>query len=89
MLRKIIGLIDILAVVAVVASPLLPTEMILFAGSLLLFKGAFFALQRNLVSILDVLCGFLIIFLAFNVFSTIVLIVAVLFLLQKIFFTMV
>jgi len=88
-LHKLIGVVDLFAVVAVIASPILPTKLILLAGSLLLFKGAFFALQRDLISILDVICGFLILFLAFDVFSTIALIVVVLFLLQKIFFTMV
>ncbi len=89
MLHKIIGFVDIIAVLTVIASPILPTKLVLLAGSLLLFKGAFFALQRDVISILDVICGFLIIFLAFDVFSTVVLIIVVFFLLQKIFFTMI
>lgn len=89
MFLKLVGLVDILAVIVVIASPILPMQLILLVGSLLLFKGGFFALQGDAVSILDVICGFLILFLAFGVFSTIIMVGAVLFLVQKIFFTLI
>ena len=77
-----------LAVLTVIASPVIPMRFILIIGALLVFKGGFFALQGDAISFLDVICGFLILFLAFDVFSTIIMIIVVLFLLQKIFFTM-
>ena len=89
MFYKLFALVDIIAILAVVASPLLPLKAILAAGLLLLFKGAFFAMRGDVLSLLDVVCGMCIAFLAFGIGNTILLVVVVLFLLQKVFFSMI
>jgi len=87
MLVKLLALLDLGAVIAVLAAPILPQKMMLYAGAYLMGKGGFFAMSGNIISILDVICGILILLLAFGISHSTINLFIIIFLIQKIIFS--
>lgn len=87
MLLKLLGVMDLLAVFAVLLSPALPSKIILYVAVFIIMKGLLFGLTRSIVNTLDVICGLLIVLMAFKVTSLAIMVVVTLFLLQKAFFS--
>ena len=77
---------DLAVVLVLFFSALLPTAPLLYAGWYLLVKGGIFAALGNIVSMIDVLCGIYLFFLAFGISSGFLTIIAMLFLGQKVLF---
>jgi hypothetical protein len=86
---KIMGLVDVLAVVVILIGHILPQKMIIYSAGYLIAKGGFFAMTGNLMSILDVVCGVFIIMLAFGISFKVTNSFMVFFLVQKAFFSFV
>jgi predicted RND superfamily exporter protein len=57
MLVKILGLIDIISVLVLVLSKIMPHKVTLFFAMLLCMKGFLFLMMRNTVSIIDLAAG--------------------------------
>ena len=89
MLVKLLGLIDLAAVFAVLLSPLLPARVLLVLGIFIILKGFTFGITRSVMNILDIVCGLLIILMAFKITSLTIIILVTLFLLQKAFFSII
>lgn len=87
MLLKLLGVMDLLAVIVVLLSPALPSKIVLYVAVFIIMKGLFFGLTRSIINILDVVCGILIALMAFKITSLAIMIVITLFLLQKAFFS--
>ena len=91
MLVKILGILDIFIAVCFWLFGVLNIfnkGFILALGLILLAKGLVFVIGLNIMSILDIICGGLIILATFVTFPHIVVILMVLFLLQKGIFSM-
>gem|GEM_PF-6919232 len=69
-------------------APVFPKNIILYGAAWLIIKGGIFAYTGNIVSMIDVLCGFYAVALAFGAHSTLLTVVAVIFLAQKVVFSM-
>ena len=82
-LGKMLGMFDLLGVVAIILAAYLPLHWTTYIASLIILKGLVFALMRNMVSFLDIACGIYIILIAYGFHHWIVTIGAVLFLGQK------
>jgi hypothetical protein len=89
MLVKLLGIMDLAAVMAVLLAPALPAKMVLYVAVFIAMKGLFFGIFRSVMNLLDVVCGVLIAMMAFDVTSTPIIIVVTLFLLQKAFFSVI
>jgi len=88
MLAKILALVDFFAIGVVLLSAVLPLKVIIYGGGFLLAKGMFFTMTGNIISVLDIICAVLIILMGFGISNTVLLVIVVLFLLQKAFFSM-
>ena len=80
---------DLLAVIIVLLSPILPTKMVVYIAGFIIMKGLFFGMTGNIMSMLDIVCGICIVLLAFKLVSTTIMIIVVLFLLQKAFLSII
>ncbi len=89
MLVKLLGIIDLAAVIAVLLSPILPTRVLLALGIFIILKGLTFGITRSVMNLLDIVCGLLIILMAFKITSLTIIILVTLFLLQKAFFSII
>ncbi len=89
MLLKLLGLFDLAAVMIILLSSVLPMKVVLYTGGLLVMKGLIFSLGGSLISLLDVLCGVLVILIAFKITSGIIILLVVLFLVQKALLSMI
>ena len=78
---------DTYAVLVMLLAPLFPWKFILYGAGWLIIKGGLFAWAGNLISFLDVGFGIYLIFVAFGITSTILTVIAVLYLGQKILFS--
>ncbi len=89
MLVKLLGFIDLAAVFAVLLSSILPARVLLVLGIFIILKGFTFGITRSVMNILDIVCGLLIILMAFKITSLTIIILVTLFLLQKAFFSII
>lgn len=87
MLVKLLGFIDLAAVIAVLLSSILPTRVLLALGIFIILKGFTFGITRSVMNMLDIVCGVLIILMAFKITSLTIIILVTLFLLQKALFS--
>ncbi len=69
-------------------SAIMPQKMIVYTGGYLMFKGLFFGMAGNIVSVLDAICGIFVVLMAFGITNTFIIVVVILFLLQKALFSM-
>ena len=88
MLIKILGIADVIAVLVLLLSSLIPSEFVLLMGVYLLAKGGFFLLTGDWLSSLDVGAAVYFMFAANGVTNVIVTTLVVLFLLQKSVFSL-
>lgn len=89
-INKILAIVDLVAVFAILAAPILPTKVIIYCAGYLIMKGGFFAITSyDIASILDVICGIIIILLAFGISHGTVNIIVLLYLIQKAVFSFV
>ncbi|MBI2147068.1 hypothetical protein HYU19_01165 [Candidatus Woesearchaeota archaeon] len=89
MLVKLLGLADLAAVLVILAAPILPMNIIIYSAGYLIFKGGLFAINGNIISILDVVCGILTLLMAFDISSPFITLFMLVFLVQKVFFSFV
>ena len=91
MIIKILAIADLLAIIALLGSSLLPQNIIILMGLYLIIKGLVFTLLfGNLFpSSFDILSGFYIVFVAFSISHWIITTLIILFLGQKAFFSLV
>ena len=83
MLKKLLGLMDVIAVLILIFSSTISTKMAMFAALYLVIKGIGFGLAGDWVSWIDAFCGFYIFFLIMGSSNYIITILVVVFLLQK------
>ncbi len=89
MLAKVLGALDLLVTLIIIFAPLFPKNIIFYGAFYLIAKGLMFVLtSRDFASYLDIICGIYVIFLAFNLSNPIITILAVLFLGQKVVFSL-
>ncbi len=84
---KLMGLVDVVAVIVILVGHILPQKMIIYSAGYLIAKGGFFAMNGNIMSILDVVCGIFIIMLAFGISFKLMNSFMLFFLVQKAFFS--
>ena len=92
MIVKILGLLDIFSAVIFWLSALfnfIPDSFILLAGFYLIAKGVVFLISKDIASIIDVICGVLILVSANMVLPFIIVSIISLFLIQKGIFSIV
>ncbi len=90
MIIKILAIADILAIIALLGSSLLPQNIIILMGLYLIIKGLVFTLlYRNIISFLDSVCGFYLILAAFSFAHWIPTTIVLIYLGQKAFFSLV
>lgn len=78
---------DFYAILVILLAPIFPLKFILYGAGWLIVKGGLFAWAGNIVSFLDVGVGIYLLFVAFGVSSVILTVIAVLYLGQKILFS--
>lgn len=83
MLIKLMGLADMLAVLALYASTFLPGYIIIIMAIYLMIKGLIFAVMGNIVSLIDMLIGFYMILIIFGISYWIITLLFAAHLLQK------
>ncbi|HIG95890.1 TPA: hypothetical protein HA249_03290 [Candidatus Woesearchaeota archaeon] len=84
-LAKLLAIVDLVAVFAILASPILPTKVIMYCAGYLILKGGLFAITSyDIASMLDVICGIIIMLLAFDISNGTVNLIVLLYLVQKI-----
>ena len=88
MIVKILGGLDFIAVVIIFFSSLFPQKVMLYAAGYLLFKGVLFAMGGDIASMLDILCGVYAVFLSYGISSTIITAVVLIYLMQKVVFSL-
>lgn len=84
-LVKLLGIVDLIAVVAILAGAHLPQKFIIYSAGYLIAKGGFFGMTGSMLSWLDVVCGIFIILLAFGISFKIINMLILAFLIQKAF----
>lgn len=89
MLIKLLGLADLAAVITIIAAPILPANIIIYSAGYLIFKGGLFAINGNIISVLDVVCGIFTLLLAFDISHPYITLFMLIFLVQKVFFSFV
>ena len=88
MFAKIMGVGDFIAIILILFAPVLPMRIVLYGAAWLILKGGLFAITGNIVSMLDVLCGLWTVALAFGAHSSTITIIVIIFLGQKVVFSM-
>lgn len=88
MIVKFLGGLDFLAVIVIFFSSIFPQKALMYAAGYLLFKGGFFAMGGDIASILDILCGIYVIFIAYGISSTVITVVVLIYLMQKVVFSL-
>ena len=87
MLMKILGFGDVVAALATTFAAVfpfvLPKQLVFYIAGYLILKGGMFALSGNIVSYIDVFCGFYLILLTYGLSFTIITVFVVIFLIQK------
>jgi len=83
MLAKLLGILDLICVLAIFLVNLLPNQLIMNLGMLLTMKGIIFASMRNLVSILDVVAGIYMGLLIYGVRNKVITVFLLIYLAQK------
>ena len=89
MLVKLLGVMDLAAVIIVLLAPALPQRMVIYVAIFIAMKGLLFGPLRSIMNLLDIVCGVLIALMAFGITSTLIIVLIVLFLLQKAFFSVI
>ncbi len=90
MILKILGLADILAIMALLAATILPQKLVILMALYLIIKGLFFILTGGVFpSFFDIISGLYLVIASFGISHWIPTVVITLFLLQKAFFSMV
>ncbi len=82
-LVRLLGIVDLIAVIAILAGSFLPQKFVIYSAGYLIAKGGFFGMAGSLISWLDVVCGIFIILLAFGISFKIVNLLMLAFLIQK------
>ncbi len=83
MFAKLLGLIDIAAVITLFFARFLPTDVIMTVGMLLCMKGILFASTMNAISVVDAIAGIYIGLFVYGVQSHIITMFFLIFLGQK------
>jgi len=86
---RILGLIDLTCVLLILFSSLFPENWLMAGGGYLILKGGLFGLLGDIVSYFDLIVGlYLLLIVALGLSSTVVSVVAMLFLVQKAVFSL-
>ncbi len=80
---KLMSIFDMYAILVMLLAPIFPLKWVLYGAGWLVLKGGIFAFQGNIVSMIDVFFGIYIVFVAFGISSTILTIIAIIYLGQK------
>jgi|ETNmetMinimDraft_2_1059921.scaffolds.fasta_scaffold269888_1 hypothetical protein len=88
MIVKLLGGFDLIAVIIIFFSAIFPQKLILYAAGYLLFKGIIFAMGGDIASIIDVLCGVYVVLLSYGISSTLVTVIVLVYLVQKVAFSL-
>jgi len=83
MLFKLLGILDLIAVISILFAGFLPNRFLITIALLLIVKGTFFFITGNIMSILDGIAGVYLILLAFNVSVFIISLILAIYLGQK------
>jgi len=83
MLIKILGTIDLLAILSLILVEYLPHGLIIIMAVYLMVKGIFFGLTGSFISLVDSLAGFYLVAASYGFYHWIISIILVIFLLQK------
>ena len=83
MLLKLFGAIDILIVICLALQSILPSIFLITAGIYLIFKGTIFSITGDKLSLVDIIMGFYIISVSYELSYWIITILAAIYLLQK------
>ena len=87
-LAKLLAIVDLVAIFAILAAPILPVKVMMYSAGYLILKGGMFAIMSyDLASFLDLLCGVVIIFLAFDISNSTINLIVLLYLVQKVVFS--
>jgi len=88
-LAKILGSIDLLVTLIILFYSLFPKTIIFYGAFYLIVKGLIFVItSRDFASYIDIICGVYAILLGFNISHPIITVVVVLFLGQKVVFSL-
>jgi len=87
--RKCLGILDLGCVLLILFTALFPQNWITIGATYLIIKGGLFALLGNIVSFFDAAIGIYLFLIALGVSSTILSVLAMLFLVQKAVFSLV
>jgi len=90
MITKLLGIMDLVTAIAFLlgnAFSWFPSGVILFFAGYLLIKGLLFLIFLDFASIIDIICGLIILISIWLPVSTILAIIVVIYLLQKAFFS--
>ena len=92
MLIKLLGFLDIVSAVIFFINNtvfhLLPTSIVLLVAIYLLIKGIIFVLSADFASIIDIICGIIIISSAFFILPKLIAVIIAVYLVQKGIFSM-
>ncbi len=90
MILKLLGIADIFAIIALIASSILPQSILIFLGLYLIIKGLIFMLIGGpFPSFFDMSCGFYLISVSYGIEHWIPTTIVLLFLAQKAFISLV
>ena len=89
MFAKIMGVFDLYAIIAILLAPLFPIKLVLYGAGWLILKGGIFAMMGNIISYIDIFFGLYMVFLAFGISSSILTIIAIIYLGQKVLFSVI
>ena len=87
MLIKLLGVLDVMVAILFFANNtffrFLPTVIVLIIALYLIIKGLIFVLSADVASIIDIICGIIIIASAFSVLPKLVAVIVAIYLVQK------
>ena len=84
MIVKLLGFADILAIISLLASNILPQSLVLIMGLYLIGKGVLFIiLGGQLPNILDILCGFYILLVSYGISNWVISLIVIFYIGQK------
>ncbi len=89
MLIKLLGLTDILAIIALIASSILPQSLVILMAVYLVMKGVIFiAIGGDMINILDIFAGIYTAAASYNISHWIITLIVVIYLGQKAFISL-
>ncbi len=83
MLLRLLGVIDLMVALLLLASHILPKDILVVAAIYIILKGLVFVLAEDIISYVDIAIGLYIFLLMFGFSSNILSLLAALFLIQK------